>query len=211
MKLACVVDGFNLYRSVTDAIEQGSPSIIKWLNVRSLCESRIEVFGAGKIGFDRTVYCTALVGSDQSPERMRQKLFIKANMQLGIDVKYGYFKQKPIKCRKCHGTYYVPVEKQTDLNIGISVVEAFLDDFDGCMLVSGDSDLESTLLLTSNRFKKKCAVVLPYLRTSSRLNMPRFSPQNLSADDYYNHILPNPVFIDGRQIKAPKYWETGQK
>ncbi len=211
VKLACIVDGFNLYHSIEDAIADGCSPQIKWMDIRRLCESKTKLFGPDAY-LDRLVYCTSLVGQHNSPERERQKLFIRVCESRGIKPEYGYFKAKEVRCKVCGQTYRVQVEKQSDLNIGLHIIKAFQDGYDGCMVLSGDSDLQTAIDFASATYMRKVAVLLPYKRHVSSLSGPRYSAQFLTSLDYETNILPSQVRLsENKAVRIPKYWETGVK
>ena len=72
----------------------------------------------------------------------RHKLFIRANESVGVEVVYGEFKRKDKHCRVCKGKYQTFEEKQTDVNIALSLFRlAVTDQYDRAVIVSGDTDL----------------------------------------------------------------------
>lgn len=209
-----MIDGFNLYNSLKDSIDDGlSPSIVKWLDMRKMCERHISKFGAQAASFDRIVYCTSEVGRPGSEEQMRQKVFIKACHSQSIEVVYGFFKQKQVTCPRCLGEYNIQVEKQTDINVGLQVIRAGIDGFDGCMLVSGDSDLAAAMSFSRKHLTRmKLITLLPYKRQTSSLYNPNFGPINMDPETDYNpNVLPNAIAHPKKTIRVPKYWETGIK
>lgn len=214
MRLACVIDGFNLYNSLKDSIDDGlSPSVVKWLDMRKMCERHISKFDARAVSFDRIVYCTSEVGRPGSEEQMRQKVFIKACHSQSIEVVYGFFKQKQVTCPRCLDKYSIQVEKQTDINVGLQVIRAGIDGFDGCMLVSGDSDLAAAMSFSKLHLSQmKLITLLPYKRHISSLYNQDFGPINIDpTTDYNPHILPKTINHPKKPIRIPKYWETGIK
>ncbi len=56
-RVAFLVDGFNVYHSIREAIKDGSGSS-KWLDYHSLCRSYLNVFGR-KAHLERVVYFSA--------------------------------------------------------------------------------------------------------------------------------------------------------
>ena len=60
----------------------------------------------------------------------------------GLDIDYGHFLSKPLRCRSCGNSWQKNEEKKTDVNIAVRLLDdAFDDRFDTAMLISGDSDL----------------------------------------------------------------------
>jgi uncharacterized LabA/DUF88 family protein len=84
----------------------------------------------------------------------------------------GQFKEVEKICRgKCKEKYKTYVEKQTDVNIAITLLSlAVQDKFDNIYLMSGDSDLIPAVKELKKLFnEKKVILVLPIGQTASEL------------------------------------------
>jgi len=140
------IDGLNLYYGAL----KGTP--FKWLNIEKMF-TKLRMHDDVR----RIYYFTALVnGSAQ----IRQVSYLRAlHTTPLVSVIEGRFKDKEVTCavRRCtfkgRRSFLVPEEKRTDVNIGtIMLDDAYRDVTDRIVLVSGDSDLVSPLLLIKHRF-----------------------------------------------------------
>ena len=78
-----------------------------------------------------------------------------------IELHFGHYLQKEIKCRNCGASWQSNEEKMTDVNIATQLlIDAFNDDFDVAIVVSGDSDLttpiQNVIKLFSNKKNNSC-------------------------------------------------------
>ena len=147
------VDGFNLYYGAL----KNSPA--KWLNLD-------QYFRFVRQDDDMRLirYFTARTGSPD------QETYLQALATLpNVEVDYGLFKSKRIKCRVSGCNYKgikefsAPEEKGTDVNIALRMLDdAYQGACNRMVLVSGDSDLVPTLKLVKKRFPQiKITVYVP--------------------------------------------------
>lgn len=156
------IDGFNLYYGML------KDSADKWLDLQKL-------FGYLRADDDigTIKYFTALVdGSHQ----LHQLTYLRAlGTTPNIRIIQGKFKAKSIRCgvEKCrhNGTRYfkVPEEKRTDVNIAIELLDdAYQDEADCFVIVSGDSDLVPAVKKLKLRYPSKQVVVYVPARDKTR-------------------------------------------
>ncbi len=143
------IDGFNLYYG---AIKGGSH---KWLNLEKYFQKL-----RPDDDIKRIYYFTARV-SGSSRKNQAAYLAALATLPL-VEVRLGRFKFKNVECRVRACTFAgrklfkTPEEKQTDVAIGIQmVVDAFDDNCDRFVLVTGDSDLLPAIRAIKLRYPKK--------------------------------------------------------
>ncbi len=143
------IDGFNLYYG---AIRGGSH---KWLNLEKYFQKL-----RPNDDIKRIYYFTARVSG---PSRKNQAAYLEALATLpSVEVRLGRFKLKNVKCRVQGCTFAgrklfkSPEEKQTDVAMGIQmVVDAFDDNCDRFVLVTGDSDLLPAIRTIKLRYPTK--------------------------------------------------------
>ena len=101
----------------------------------------------------------------------RHKLFIRANESVGVEIVYGEFKRKDKHCHVCKSKYQSFEEKQTDVNIALSLFRfAVTDQYDRAVVVSGDTDLIPAITAVRATFPhKQIGVILPVGRSSEDL------------------------------------------
>jgi len=148
------VDGFNLFYGAL----KGTP--YKWLDLDGLFR-RLRPHDDIKL----IRYFTALV--EIGPHRLRQYAYLEALASFpNIKVLLGKFKMKQVTCTFPDCTvigdrvFSVPEEKRTDVNIAVHMVDdAYRNECDQFVLVSGDSDLVPPIRLIRTAFPEKRVVV----------------------------------------------------
>jgi uncharacterized LabA/DUF88 family protein len=77
---------------------------------------------------------------------IRQKLFLSAIENSGVHIILDKFKRKRLICKACHVQYKTREEKQSDINIAVTMLQhAFEDKFDETLLLTADTDLVSAI------------------------------------------------------------------
>lgn len=148
------VDGFNLYYGVL----KGSDN--KWLDLQRLFTMLRHDDEIVAIKY----FTTIAAGKDS---RIDQLKYLQALATLPlIEIIEGRFKPKRIKCRapgcSYHGNreFIRLEEKQTDVNIAVQMVtDAYENQCDQFIVISGDSDLVPALKLIKSKFPTKILIV----------------------------------------------------
>ena len=168
-KYVFFVDGFNLYHAL-DYVHMGPDHLkyrrFKWLNLYKLASLYV-----GRLDtLEKVLLFTAFATWDPA-KVSRHKLFIRANENVGVQVVYGEFKRKDKRCHVCKGKYQTFEEKQTDVNIALSMFQlAVTDQYDRAVIVSGDTDLIPAIKAVRATFPhKQIGVILPIARSSEDL------------------------------------------
>ncbi len=100
-------------------------------------------------------YFTAIAEWLINPAK-RHKKFIRAQEACGVKVILGSFKEKSSGCKTCGTTWISHEEKQTDVNIAVTMIrEAYNDNFDEAFIVSQDSDFAPALQVINGLSKKR--------------------------------------------------------
>lgn len=208
MRAIVYIDGFNLYYGAL----KGTKS--KWLDL----EKYFKLLRAND-EIQRICYFTApAVGKDT---RERQKTYLQALQTLPlVEVIEGKFKKTHRQCKvkSCNQPtsdrrYQSWEEKMTDVNIATRMVDdAYQDEADIFILVSGDSDLIPPLALINQRFPRKKLVVYIPGRSRARFGMDftlyakkRALPQNLLERSQLAPKICQPG-ISGAMIAKPRMW-----
>ncbi len=206
------VDGFNLYHAL-DYTEMGPDHFryrrFKWLNLRQLASLFV-----GRLDTLESVYLFTALATWDSAKVSRHKLFIRANENAGVRVVYGEFKRKDKRCRVCKAQYQTYEEKQTDVNIALSLFQhAVTDQYDRAVIVSGDTDLIPAIKAVRSTFPhKQIGVMLPIGKSSEdllkhadfRFNMRE---RHLVTSRFLDSIsLP-----DGSTLNCPLAWRLPEK
>lgn len=174
------IDGFNLYHSIN---ELNRPPL-KWANLWSISESLLRD-GEKLVGVKYfSAYTTWM------PDRYyRHRQYTKALQAHGVELVLGQFKDKFLKCRHCGRQYQTKEEKETDVNIAISLVtDAALDRYDRAILISADSDMAPAIDSVRHQFPRKQVFVVapPGRRSRARGLNPTYE---LKPGRIANHLL----------------------
>ena len=198
------IDGFNLYYGMRNKLWQR----YYWLNVQLLAQHLLKP-GQSLIG---TKYFTSRVSSTpRDPKKSnRQNRYLEALGTLAnVDIFYGHYLEKTVKCFRCGAKWQLPEEKMTDVNIAVEMmVDAFQDRWDAALLISGDSDLTAPIMNIRHSFPtKRVVVAFPPDRHSAQLKK--------SADAYFTigrrnlSISQFPDIVrkaDGFELARPVEW-----
>jgi uncharacterized LabA/DUF88 family protein len=208
MRTNIYVDGFNLYFGAL----KGTPH--KWLNIYALAQMLLRP--ANKI---QTIkYFTANVsGTAIDPDKaLHQQLYIRALLASypALEVIRGQFRShevvKPL-VTPFKGQKYVKVidrtEKGSDVNLAVHLLnDAWRNEYDCAVVVSGDSDLaESIRLVREYHPKKPIGVWSPGRRSMSK--------ELITASSFIRQINASalaacqfPAQIPGTTINKPADW-----
>jgi uncharacterized LabA/DUF88 family protein len=162
MRAAFYIDGFNLYHPINDLNQPH----LKWLNLWDLGQLLIPPQSETLV---RVVFGTAIVTQDYN-KIARHQQYMKALEIVGVVCVKGSKAFEPAKCRNCGSQWKEPKEKETDINLALSLFDdAYQDIFDHAYLLSSDSDQAATARMFKMRFpQKKFTSVSPPTRDPSK-------------------------------------------
>ena len=167
-----LVDGFNLYHSIL-RIERDMDYCTKWLNINTLCKSYLHLLGK-QAKLQSIHYFTALPHylTPKHPEKVnRHKIYLKCLSTTGIEIHIGRFKEKTIYCKNCRTWMLRHEEKETDVAIGVTLMELFFKKLcDAIVIVTGDTDLLPAAERCQSLFPdKQVLFAFPYARKNKEL------------------------------------------
>ncbi|MEJ7830379.1 MAG: NYN domain-containing protein [Segetibacter sp.] len=151
-RVIAYIDGFNLYFGM----KQGKWNDLLWLNVQQLAASLLQPHQQ----LQKTKYFTSRVRNHPEKEK-RQNTYLEV-LETVADLKiyYGQYQSHVEECRRCGNTYPYANEKMTDVNIATELLtDAFRDQYDTALLITGDSDLVPPIKAVHNNFKNKRVLV----------------------------------------------------
>lgn len=209
------VDGFNVYHALngpyyykprmprTDSNKCFRYRKYKWLNYRKLLESIIQ----SKDTIEAIHYFTTF--AEWRPDSVaRHKEYIKALRTEKIEVTYGRFQRKQVKCHLCEQYYHTHVEKRTDVNIAVQLlVDAFEDRYDRALIISADSDLLQVIDAV-HKFApdKEVGIMFPINLSSIELRQQADFRYKMSEKLLKNSQFPNEIKVGNTVIKKPVSW-----
>ena len=206
MRTNAYIDGFNLYHSILDLHDDR----LKWLNLRALCERFLQDSDI----LDKVYFFSAYLTHNQE-KFSRHQNYVKALQSVGVTPVMGKFKKKYPKCKLCHQQYQTYEEKESDINIAITLLkDAFLDDFDKAFLITADTDLVSTIKMIKEIFPQKRIILLtpPQRHIYAR---ELIQNANASFEIRKTHLkaslLPDILSFNGETIKIPEIYTKEQQ
>ncbi|MCR9095662.1 MAG: NYN domain-containing protein [bacterium] len=202
------VDGFNLFYGALRGTSEA------WLDLERLFRlllphddlRRVRFFSALMMGHERIAQRTHLRALETTPL---------------VEVTLGRFKTRRVRCRVAGCSmagprrFAWPEEKRTDVTIGITMVDdAYQDECDRLILVSGDSDLVPALALIRKRFPEKEIVVYVPARHPDRgaavelrgaAHRARLLPLQVLKHAQFPDVV---IDARGRRIRKPADWNS---
>ncbi|NED98259.1 NYN domain-containing protein [Phytoactinopolyspora alkaliphila] len=200
-QLIVYVDGFNLYHGLHE----------KW-GRRYLWLDLVELARSLRPDDDLVAvkYFTASVLDDPDGQA-RQDTYINAltarHPQV-FSVIYGRYQRKQMTCRTCGITWRSYEEKETDVNISVSIVaDAASEAMTSALLVSADSDLAPAIRTAKSTAPGLFAVAaFPPRRSSTTLRTLMPSSFTIGAGRIRAAQLPDIVTVEGATYKRPAKW-----
>lgn len=136
-RVACYVDGFNLYHAVHDL----NKPHLKWLDLialaQSLCRPQEQLV---KVAYF-SAYATWLPAA-----YARHREYVKALRHLGVECHIAGFSEKAARCHTCGATWKQHEEKETDVHFSLTLLEDAVDDV-----------FDRAILISAQRFSTSCA------------------------------------------------------
>lgn len=206
-----LVDGFNLYHSVKLASHDLGGVGTRWLDIAALCRAHIPSV-PGRATLVAVHYFSALAThfEDVKPDvTQRHRTLIRALEETDVEVSLGRFKPKDVRCPHCHPSFVRHEEKETDVAIGVRMMELFhADECDTVVIVSGDTDLVAAFVGARRAFPtKKVFFAFPYRRKTKELAKLAPGSFRFSSKSYVKHQFPSPITCaDGTVLTKPAGW-----
>ncbi|MDH6650201.1 UNVERIFIED_ORG: hypothetical protein M2312_004872 [Rhizobium esperanzae] len=203
-RAAMYVDGFNLYYTLAAF----KANHYKWLDLWKLGQ---------RVAQDRThdlvsvTYCTAYRNGDLEAKN-RHQTYVAALESVGVECVFGhYITTSTDPCRTCGTVDDTFNEKQSDINLALSVFADAMDDkFDWAYLVSADSDQTATAKFLKSHFpeKKLITVAPPGQEVSSNIANIAAGKRKLNEIDISSCLFPPIIMREGRNpIRCPRPYE----
>ena len=210
MRGSFLIDGFNVYHSVCDALANKCIKHGKWLNYYEFCKYYLGPCGDNS-QLAEIYYFSAIAKHLSDPAVVaRHHNYIRALQSVGVKVVLGNFKKKSLKCKaQCKQPYSAHEEKESDVNLALMLIESFmLDRCDTAVIVSGDTDLVSAVSKAKELFpQKKVRIAFPYKRHNNHFLRVADSTFKIRAEAYELCQFPDPLVLpDGSSLSKPSTW-----
>lgn len=194
------IDGFNLYFGMLDAGFENC----KWLNIKSLIDSYL----THNQQLITIKYFTSRITNSPSKQK-RQTIYLEALESTGVEIIYGLYKAKNIECENCGHNWSISNEKMTDVNIATHLlIDAFKNNYDTAILISGDSDLVPPIKAVHNNFSNKAvSVFFPPERHNNTVSGAAKGSQIIGKKKIKDNQFPDKVNKkDGFILTKPESW-----
>ncbi|MER6342341.1 NYN domain-containing protein [Streptomyces tendae] len=202
-ELVVYVDGFNLYHGLHD--KHGRR--FHWLDLVSLARSLRPQDQLVKVR-----YFTASVLDD--PQALsRQDTYLNALVAhngTAIDIVKGRYQRKQKSCRRCGATWTHYEEKETDVNIAVSLVaDVAQQTATSAMIISADSDL-SPAIRTAQALNRRTHIMAAFPPKRFSNELKRLMPASfiIGRAKFAQAQLPTKVQgpSSGHTFERPAYW-----
>jgi len=205
IKVTFYVDGFNFYYG----LKESKWKKYYWLNVVKLFEKFIQPHQE----LVAVKYFSAIPHHNRG-KIDRQNLYFNANKtNPKFKLILGKYQSKDYECPECNKTYQIPIEKQTDINISVAILDdLYSNRTDLVCLVTADSDLVPVVRLITKTMKKKLFIYFPPGRYSNELYTLASSKFLLKhyENNFKKSLFPLTVINnDDSFITCPDRWNTG--
>lgn len=201
------VDGFNLYYGMRAENRTCTYRKTLWLDLRTFLARYAILEGES---LDAVYYFTS--PPMKNAERAeRHRAYCTALEASGVTVVYGRYKSKLVHCPLCDGDFQSFEEKETDVNIALSLLRRAVEDgYDKAILLSGDSDLAPAIENARALFpEKEFLVFFPLNRNSSKRlqQVSGATPIYRFLKSYRECQFPEVVLLpDGGAVARPASW-----
>lgn len=209
-KVSILIDGFNLYHSICD-LEYREDIFVKWLNISSLCNSYLYLFGEDAV-IEDIIFFTAYANHRKinDPDIInRHNKYLRCLEDTGIQIIRGRFKPKKSFCPECRKTSKKHEEKETDVAISIKLFELLhCNKGDVFILITGDTDITPAIKTCKSLFPlKEILFAFPYRRKNNELADLAPGSFTIRSGQYSNHLFDDPYTLsNGRRIHKPSTW-----
>lgn len=200
------IDGFNLYHAI---LKLNEPKL-KWLDLRKLSQEFLHPLQEELV---RVFYFSTIAIHRNQDAQIRQKTYLRALELRGVKTILGQFKQKDRDCPKCNSRYIGHEEKETDVNIALTLIDlAYQDAYDRALLITNDSDQVPSIRKVLERFPNKKITILipPHTRECNELIRVASTKAKITSDHLQTCLLPEIVNDASRliAIRRPKEYDA---
>jgi len=199
MRVACYIDGFNLYHAIDDL----NKPHLKWIDLHALAESLCRN--------DETLVKVAYFSAYATwlPDRYaRHRKYVTALESLGVECHMARFSERTVTCNSCAATWKRHEEKETDVHFSLTFLEDALDDtFERAILISADSDYVPAIRKVRGRLPgKQIFVATPPNRYGSARDLISAcnSGIQITPGRLAKHLLPLRVLDKGGSLVAER-------
>lgn len=200
-RVVAYIDGFNLYHGLKEAGWRR----FYWLNLRTMCQL---LLSDGQ-SLSEVKYFTSRVRNPEDKRRRQTSYLMALKQEAGIIPYEGKYSIETHTCPLCAGSYTTPVEKMTDVNMGIEIVaDAFLDAYEIAWIVSADRDLLPAIWKVQRRCPSKAIhAFFGPRRKSTEVARAVSHHYDIRREILRDSQMPDCIKCpDGTQVLRPEHW-----
>lgn len=156
------VDGLNLYHF----LHSTGKNHLKWVNLELLFSQYID---PNTQKLSHTFFFTTYAHW-KPPSHQRHLQYVSALSTLNVTSVIGRFATTHHKCHACHSKWKSHLEKETDVNLAITILDlAHKDAYDHAFVLSRDTDIGPAIDRVKEGFPaKKVTVLTPSIKEKAR-------------------------------------------
>lgn len=198
-RVVAYIDGFNLYFGIKERL----PRRYRWLDLHASAKSLLKLTQV----LVNVRYFTARI-SGPPKKQQRQETYLQALEATGrCCLHFGAYRSRSRDCRGCGNPIDFAEEKMTDVKIAVEMLaDAYTDQFDTALLISGDTDVVPPVVKIRELFpKKRVIVAFPPGRVNNELKQVA----NGYIHIYQNSLVRLPECVtkpDGYVLACPGTW-----
>lgn len=196
-RVIAFIDGFNLYHAI-DALKQPH---LKWVDLWKLSSLFIKCKSQELSG----VFYFSSYAEWKPQSKLRHLQYVKALKIAGVTPVMGKFKKKDRKCPSCKYQWFGYEEKQTDVNIALTLLNlAYQNQYDRAFLISNDSDLVPAIQMVRTNFSDKyvTSIVPPHYKHSNELKNVSSDKAKITIANLERCLMPERIYSSDSQLMA---------
>lgn len=200
-RLAVYVDGANLYWGLHTATKTS----LLWLDLVKLAKTLRPRSNLVKVRY----FTTIVDGEPKAQSRQGHYIdALEAKNSPVLSIHKGRYQKKLITCHGCGDSWHRREEKETDVNIAVSLVaDAAKGLMDDALILSADSDLAPaarTAMDVNGRLFVTAA--FPPARSSEELKRLMSASFHIGVDKIKRSQLPDEFNVNGHTYRRPDKW-----
>lgn len=212
-RVIAFIDGFNLYHAIHDLNKDdktqrftNSKHYLKWLDIWKLANALTHPVNEELVAVH---YFSAYADWISEDAKNRHKAYTAALRASKVNVVMGSFKAKPKKCPNCKHEWVGHEEKESDVNIAITLLQsAYKDEFDIAIIFTADTDLAPAIKMVKDSFHNKIVkVAIPERRMGKRhaLVDAAHGKFKIVESQLMRSLFPEKIItVNGKEITRPE-------
>ena len=208
-RVACFVDGFNLYHAIDNLRDEQNNSFpfLKWLDLKSLARAFVPPSTHEVVA----VYYYSAYATWHADAYKKHRDYTAALQHHGTTVVMGRFKVKTKRCKQCGSEWKAHSEKESDVNLALGILEqAHAKSFDHALVVTADSDQCPTIKLVRRLYPALIIEVLTPPQGYDLANELRgiVNTRKIKLKHLHKNLLPATITLkDGSTIIRPSDYD----